>query len=88
MDKQSVMQQLKSVLTEDLFVAVPVDQIKETDSISNDLGLDSVGFVELSTIISEKYGIQVEDSALADGHFATLAVLYDYMVSRRAAVAA
>lgn len=84
MDKQAVIQQLKTILSEDLFVAVPPDAMKETDSIAIDLGLDSVGFVELATIVGEKFQIAVEEAAVTDGQFATLESIYAYIVARKA----
>lgn len=87
MNKDNVIQQLKRILVDDLFVAVPIDEIKETDSISNDLGLDSVGFVELGTLVSENFQVPVDDAALTEGSFATLETIYQYIVSKSAAAA-
>lgn len=87
MDKQAVIQQLKTILSEDLFVAVPPDAMKETDSIAIDLGLDSVGFVELATIVGEKFQIVVEEAAVTDGQFATLESICAYIAARKAALA-
>jgi acyl carrier protein len=44
---------------EDLFVEIPLGELKQTDSFSADIGLDSVGPIELFSIIEDKYGIAV-----------------------------
>jgi acyl carrier protein len=65
--KEQVATDLKKVLAEELFVEVPVEQMKDTDSLSNDLGLDSVGHIELVSILEERYGFKVDaQKAVAD----------------------
>src|SRR5207302_8202905 len=58
-DKETIVKELKKVLVEDLFVSIPEGEIKLEDSLSSDLGVDSVGWVELVTILEEKYGIEI-----------------------------
>ena len=58
-DKETIVKELKKILVEDLFVSIPEGEIKLEDSLSSDLGVDSVGWVELVTILEEKYGIEI-----------------------------
>ena len=53
-DKETIVKELKKILVEDLFVSIPEGEIKLEDSLSSDLGVDSVGWVELVTILEEK----------------------------------
>src|SRR5436190_1494298 len=63
--KEQIAGELKKILVEDLFVEIPPDQIKETDSLSTDIGLDSVGQIELVSLIEEKYGLRMDASQAA-----------------------
>ncbi len=74
--------QVKKILTDDLFIEVAEEEMKEDDSIGTDLGLDSVGFVELATIIGERYDITVDDTDLTSGSFATIKSLCDFVIAR------
>src|SRR5437868_10637645 len=65
-DKETIVKELKKILVEDLFVSIPEGEIKLEDSISSDLGVDSVGLIELVTILEEKYGIEISDEAASE----------------------
>ena len=65
-DKETIAKELKKILVEDLFVSIPEGEIKLEDSISSDLGVDSVGLIELVTILEEKYGIEISDEAASE----------------------
>ena len=58
--KEEIATELKKILVEDLFVEVPTDKIKDTDSLSTDIGLDSVGQIELVSIIEERYRLKLD----------------------------
>ncbi len=79
-----VQKRLKRILIDDLFIEVPEDQIKPDNSITTDLGLDSIGFVELATIVRERFNISIDDKDLTSGHFATIQSLSEYILSRTA----
>ena len=81
MDKNHVQSQLKQILIDDLFIEVPEEMIKDDDSIGTDLGLDSIGFVELATIIRERFGIRVEEADITSGVFATIGSLTEWITS-------
>ena len=83
MDKATFLTIVKSILIEDLFVAMEAADITETQSIANDLGVDSVGFVELATLIGERFNVSFEESELTDGGFATLGALYELVSKKR-----
>jgi acyl carrier protein len=58
--KEEVTTELKKILVEDLFVEIPTEKMKDTDSLSTDIGLDSVGQIELVSIIEERFGLKVD----------------------------
>jgi acyl carrier protein len=84
-EKEKVVKELKQILTEDLFVSIPENEIKLEDSLANDLGVDSVGFVELTMILEEKYGIPISSEETTPENFRNLDRLSNFIVSKTAA---
>jgi acyl carrier protein len=71
-EKDEIVNELKRILTQDLFVSVPENEINVNDSLADDLGLDSVGLVELTTILEEKYGIEIDGRQAASEELRTI----------------
>src|SRR5688572_22588517 len=78
--KEQIAGDLKKMLVEDLFVEMPPDKIKETDSLSTDIGLDSVGQIELVSLIEEKYGLKL-DASNAAAEMRTVGAAVDYVLN-------
>jgi acyl carrier protein len=81
-DKEQVVMELKKILTQDLFVEIPEHEITLDDSLADDLGLDSVGLVELMTLLEEKYGIEIDSREAESERLRTLGGLTDFLVER------
>jgi acyl carrier protein len=79
-DKHEIVNDLKRILTQDLFVAIPENEIKLDDSLADDLGVDSVGLVELVTILEEKYGIEIDGREAASEPLRTLDGLSNFIM--------
>src|SRR5262245_53245191 len=77
-NRDQVATDLKKILAEELFVEIPVDQMKETDLLSADLGLDSVGQIELVSIVEERYGFKV-DAQVAVADMRTIGAAVDFV---------
>jgi len=60
---------LRDILTDDLFVEVEKDRILSTDSLRQDLGIDSLGFVELKNQVEKRYGIIISEDDFTPEHF-------------------
>ena len=58
--KAEITTALKKILVEDLFVEIPIEKMQDTDSLSTDIGLDSVGQIELISLIEERYGVKID----------------------------
>ena len=76
--KEEITTELKKILVEDLFVEIPTEKMKDTDSLSTDIGLDSVGQIELVSIIEERYGLKV-DATEAAADMKTIGSTADYV---------
>ncbi|HYX90155.1 MAG TPA: acyl carrier protein [Myxococcaceae bacterium] len=83
MERSELLDQLRKILVDDLFVAVPAEEIQPQDELGPKLGLDSIGFIELATIVSDRYKIKADENDVAEGHFATLDRLCNLILSRR-----
>jgi len=84
-DKETIVKELKKILVEDLFVSIPEGEIKLEDSIASDLGVDSVGLIELVTILEEKYGIEISSDEAASENLRTLDRLSSLVLAKIAA---
>lgn len=81
MDKKEISDRIKVLLVEDLFLADSVDQITDSTEFK-DMGMDSVGFVELATLVGEVFGIKVKDSDIGEGHFTSVDKLTEFVATR------
>lgn len=77
--KENTEQRIKSILVEDLFVAEDVSEIGSEAGLAEELGLDSVGFMELSTLLSEAYGIPILDTDMKSGSFANVSSIVAFI---------
>ena len=75
---------LREILIENLFVEVERDRILPTNSLRRDLGIDSVGFVELREQIEKRFSIKVSDDDFTPENFATISTLTSLIDQRRA----
>jgi acyl carrier protein len=76
-----VVTDIKHILVEELFIDIPKDELKDDDLLSNGIGLDSVGLLELIAIVEEKYAITVERRNDNEGTL-TLAQFARYVAER------
>lgn len=82
MDRAQLLSQLRRILVDDLFVGMPSEEIKETHELGSDLGLDSIGFTELATIVGDLFKVEAGDKEIGEGHFATLKTLCDFILGQ------
>lgn len=75
---------LRDILLEDLFVERDKDQILANDSLRQDLGLDSLGFVELKSQIESRFGIAISDDDFTPENFSTISTLTSLIDRQRA----
>jgi len=63
---------IKEILSDDVFVEVPVDEMDPDDSLRDVYGLDSLGFVELRVQAQSRFGVQIPDADYSPDNFATI----------------
>jgi acyl carrier protein len=70
---------IKNILVEELFVEVPLGQMRIDDSLRDVFGLDSVGFVELRVQVEDRFGVTVPDEDFTPETFATIGDLVELL---------
>jgi acyl carrier protein len=68
----SIENSLRDILIEDLFVEVEKNKILETYSLRQDLGIDSLGFVELKEQVEKRFGIVISEDDFTPENFSTI----------------
>jgi acyl carrier protein len=68
---------IASILVTDLFVEVPEDRITPDDRLRGDLGLDSLGFVELRVQCENTFGITISDDDFTPENFTSIRTIAD-----------
>ncbi len=63
---------VRDILIQDLFVEMPRDRILATASLREDIGLDSLGFIELKTQVEKQFRITVPDEDFTPENFSTI----------------
>jgi acyl carrier protein len=72
MFKKQTIHRLKQLLTDELFVGVPEDEIAPDDGLQTVLGLDSVSFLELRMLCEREFQVIVMDDDFTPENFSTL----------------
>jgi acyl carrier protein len=81
MKRSEILDQLRKILIDDLFVAVPAEEIGPDDELGPKVGLDSIGFVEFAVIVSDRFGVNATQDVVARGDFRTLAKVSDFILA-------
>lgn len=68
---------LKSILVDD--IRLPADDVRP-DATLKEAGMDSLALVELSIVVSKRYGVELSDDELVET--ATVADIADLMAQR------
>ena len=71
----SIEDRVRDILIEDLFVEFEKDRILPTYSFRQDLGIDSLGFVELREQVEKRFSIVISDDDFTPENFATISSL-------------
>ena len=66
---------VRDILIEDLFVEFEKDKTLPTYSFRQDLGVDSLGFVELREQVEKRFSIVISDDDFTPENFATISSL-------------
>jgi acyl carrier protein len=71
----SIEDRLRDILIEDLFVEFEKHRILATASLRRDLGIDSLGFVELKDQVEKQFSIVISEDEFTPENFSTISSL-------------
>ncbi len=77
----SIENHLKDILIKDLYIEHEKNKILPTHSFRNDLGVDSIGFVELKSQVEKQFSIVIHDDDFTPDNFSTISSLTELINS-------
>lgn len=84
MDRDTLRQQVKELLSTGLRLETAPDQITDDGAIFGEgLGLDSIDALELVVLVEEKFSLTVPDEDAGRDAFASVNALVEFIISRR-----
>ena len=78
MTREEIVKIVNDFLIED--IEVEEDKIKDDASLKNDLGIDSLDFVDIVVIVERNFGFKINPEEMAG--VTTLSLFYDYIESK------
>ena len=78
MTREEIVKIVNDFLKED--IEVEEDKIKNDASLKNDLGIDSLDFVDIVVIVERNFGFKINPEEMAG--VTTLSQFYDYIESK------
>ena len=78
MTRQEIEEKVRNFLIEDL--EIEEDKIAPEATLKEDMGIDSLDFVDIVVIVEKNFGIKIKPEEMAS--VATLADFYDYIESK------
>jgi len=78
MTREEIVKIVNDFLIED--IEVEVENIKDDASLKNDLGIDSLDFVDIVVIVERNFGFKINPEEMAG--VTTLSLFYDYIESK------
>ena len=85
MDRDTLRQQVKELLSTGLRLEVKPEQIADDGAIFGEgLGLDSIDALELVVLVEEKFNTAIPDEEAGRQAFASVNTLVDFILSQKA----
>jgi len=78
MTREEIVNTVNAFLIED--IEIEKDKINDEASLKNDLGIDSLDFVDIVVIVERNFGFKINPEEMAG--VATLSQFYDYIESK------
>lgn len=78
MQNEEIIRKINQFLIDE--IEIDESQIKPTASLKNDLGIDSLDFVDLFVIVEKKFGFKMKAEEIAEVR--TLDDFYAYIINR------
>lgn len=83
----SIEETIKDILVTKIYVELNPNDISADDHFHRDLGVDSLGFVELRASVEDQFGITVTDEEFTPDNFMSVGTLRDFVEKALSATA-
>ncbi|ROM56844.1 coronafacic acid synthetase [Pseudomonas canadensis] len=80
--RQEVIAILKKIISEKLDLDIPESHIKEEAGFSSEVGVDSIGFIELRFQCEEEFKIKISEEEFGPDNFFNCKTLSDFIVNK------
>ncbi len=78
MNRSEIIAKLKALMTENLELA-EIGDLKESDRLFEDLGIDSIMVLQLVVYIEESFGLSVPEDGVDPAAYGTVGSLVDFI---------
>lgn len=82
MDAKEIETKIRDILKDEHIIKKPIDEIKNTESFINDLGLDSIGMVTALTAIEKIFNIEIPPEDFVLDNFGTIQKTVNYLLKK------
>ncbi|MGR6008038.1 acyl carrier protein [Bacillus cereus] len=72
MDYYGNRKKIKKILVSEIFVEIPEENMGLDDSLRNEFGIDSLGFVELRVNCEEEFEVKISDDDFTPENFQSI----------------
>lgn len=80
MEKNEILNTLKTVLIENLYIEISINELDESANLQSIYQVDSLGFVELRFQSEERFDIKIDDEEFIPENFKSLNNIADMIV--------
>jgi acyl carrier protein len=87
-DSARIIERARAYVLENFLYARTDVQLTDTDALLERGIIDSMGVLELISFVEGQFGIKVSDDEITEQNFGTLASIANYVLGKRAGVAA
>lgn len=81
--QSEIIEKIKTILSNELYLDIPMERLGLDDSLKEIAGLDSIGFTELRFQCEETFHFHVTDAEFIPDHFGTLNKLATFIETKR-----
>ena len=78
MTREEIIEKVNAFLIED--IEIEENKFRDDALLKNDLGIDSLDFVDIAVLVERKFGFKIKPEEMANVR--TLAQFYDYIESK------
>lgn len=80
-----VADKIKEIISDRLDLDIPRSEIRDAAGFASEVGVDSIGFIELKFQCEEEFNIQISEEEFVPDHFFSVHTLSTFIVAKAGA---